>query len=84
MLQLPVTTTLNLFPMDAFLILLFFVKVLFIIGAILYVFFSFIVVRQIQVMRNSVITPFSGFIQLLGILHLLFAFGVLILFLTAL
>lgn len=60
------------------------VKLLFVIGAILYLIFGFIVVRQIQLMRSTVITPFSGVIQLLGIVHLLFAFLVLALFIVSL
>jgi hypothetical protein len=56
------------------------VKLLFIIGAILYVIFSFVVVRQITLMRQTVITSLSSVLQLLGYLHFVFAVGVVILF----
>lgn len=57
-----------------------FVKTLFIIGAILYVIFSFVVVRQITLMRQTVLTSLSGTLQLIGYLHMVFAIGVVILF----
>jgi hypothetical protein len=51
------------------------VTVLFLTGFILYVFFAFIAIRQIEVMRKTVITPLSSTIQLLGYLHFLLAVG---------
>lgn len=60
------------------------VKGLYIIGAILYLVFAFVVIRQIQVMRNTVLTPFSSVVQALGIIHLLMALAILILFITVL
>lgn len=60
------------------------VKTLFIIGALLYLVFAFVVTRQIQVMRSTVITPFSPAVQLLGLVHLVLALAVLILFITVL
>jgi hypothetical protein len=59
-------------------------KALFILGAMIYLIFAFVVTRQIHVMRSTVTTPQSGLMQLLGILHLLLAFGVLILFIMIL
>jgi len=60
------------------------VKTLFIIGALLYLVFAFVVTRQIQVMRSTVITPFSTTVQILGFVHLLMTLAVLILFITIL
>ncbi len=59
-------------------------KALFILGAMIYLIFAFVVTRQIHVMRSTVITPQSGLMQLLGLLHLILAFGVLILFIVTL
>ncbi|NCN45299.1 MAG: hypothetical protein COU63_01095 [Candidatus Pacebacteria bacterium CG10_big_fil_rev_8_21_14_0_10_36_11] len=56
-------------------------KVLIIILSGFYVLFSIIVVRQIAVMKKTLITPFSANITVLGWLHFLFATGVLLLFL---
>lgn len=46
-------------------------KVLFIIAATLYVLFSFVVVRQISLMRQTVVTSLSTFLQLVGYVHLI-------------
>lgn len=59
-------------------------KILFVIGAMLYLVFAFVVVRQIHVMKSTVITPFSPVVQLLGFVHLVFAFSILLLFITTL
>jgi len=75
---------LTTFPIDGANLILLLVKVLLLIGAILYLVFSFVVVRQIQVMRNTLITPLAGVIQIVGIVHLLFSIGVLLLFLLVL
>lgn len=61
-----------------------FLKGIFVLGAILYLIFSFVVVRQIHVMKSTVITPLSGFMTILGFLHLLLAIGVLLLFIVIL
>lgn len=61
-----------------------FVKILFIVAAVLYVAFSFVVVRQITLMRQTVITSLSPLLQVLGYLHMLFAVGVVLLFLLIL
>jgi hypothetical protein len=55
-------------------------KVLFIIAAILYVLFSFVVVRQITLMRQTVVTSLSSFLQLIGYIHLIFSILVVIIF----
>lgn len=60
------------------------VKGLFVIGALLYVAFAFVITRQIQVMRSTVITPFSSTIQVLGFIHLIMALLVLLMFIVVL
>lgn len=69
---------------SAQLLILMLVKLFFVIGGLLYFIFGFIVVRQIQLMRSTVVTPFSSVIQLFGLVHLLFAFLVLALFIVSL
>jgi hypothetical protein len=54
------------------------VRLLFYAGFFLYIVFAFIALRQIEVMRRTVVTPFSTAVLLLGILHLLFAIGALL------
>jgi len=60
------------------------VKLMLVMGALLYLVFAFVVTRQITVMRSTVITPFSGMVGLLGFIHLLSALAVLVLFITVL
>ena len=55
-------------------------KILFVLGAFLYVLFAVVVTRQIHIMKSTVRTPFSPVVQALGYLHLAFAIMVLILF----
>lgn len=59
-------------------------KILFIVGALMYLLFAFVVVRQIQVMKSTLVTPLTPAIQFLGFIHLLFALAVLFLFVTTL
>ncbi len=59
----------------------FILKVLFVLAGALYVIFSFVVIRQIALMRQTVVTPFSTTIKLGGYVHFLFALVVLIYFL---
>lgn len=49
------------------------VKIFFLIGFFLYILFAFLVVRQIEEMRRTVVTPLSPIIQVVGYLHLLFS-----------
>ena len=57
------------------------VKILFIIAGLLYVTFAVIVTRQVHVMRNTLITPFSPMVQLFGYVHLAVSVLILIFFL---
>lgn len=48
-------------------------KFIFVTGSLLYLIYTFIVFRQIQVMRKTLITSFSASVNLLGIINLLLA-----------
>lgn len=78
------SATTPVFPDSALAVFYMFLKIMFVIAAILYLIFAFVVVRQIHVMKSTVITPLSGFIQLIGFLHLFLAVGVVLLFITIL
>ncbi|MFZ5376484.1 MAG: DUF5657 family protein [Patescibacteria group bacterium] len=52
-------------------------KIFFIAAGVLYLLFAGIIVRQINVMKSTLITQFSPIISSLGWLHLLAAVGVL-------
>lgn len=58
-----------------------FLKILFVIGGALYIVFAFVVVRQITLMRQTLITSFSTIIQIIGYVHLIFSVLVLLYFL---
>ncbi|MCL4208979.1 hypothetical protein KJZ63_05130 [Patescibacteria group bacterium] len=47
------------------------VKALFMVGVLTYLVFSFIIVRQIVVMKNTLITPVAPVLQLVSWAHLL-------------
>ncbi len=59
-------------------------KFFLIVGAILYAFFSFIVVRQIAIMRKTLITEFSPIFTILGYVHFALALFVVFFFFTTL
>jgi hypothetical protein len=48
-------------------------KFIFVTGSLLYLIYAFIVFRQIQIMRKTLITSFSTSVNLLGIINLLLA-----------
>ena len=52
-----------------------------VIGAGFYVVFAFVVIRQISVMKKTLITVLSPNITMLGYLHMVFAVGVFATFL---
>ncbi len=56
-------------------------KWLFIIGAVLYVLFSLIVLRQIGLMKKTLITTVSPLITTFGLIHFGLAVGVLVYYL---
>lgn len=55
-------------------------KFFLILSALIYMVFAFVILRQVKVMKSTLITPFSPVIRTLGILHLALAGGVLVLF----
>lgn len=55
-------------------------KLLFILSVLFYIVFAFIVIRQVQLMKNTLITPISPLLMTVSILHLLGAIVVLALF----
>lgn len=64
--------------------ILWIVKALFLAGAFLYLIFSLLVTRQIDLMKKTLITSMSGTITLFGWLHLLIALLVFIFFIILL
>ena len=61
---------LDLAGTDAHTALLMIVKLLFVVGGVLYFLFAFIVIRQIAVMKKTLLTPLGLEISFLGWLHL--------------
>ena len=59
-------------------------KDFFILGAIIYIVFAVVIVRQIAVMKKTISTSFSPVIQTLGYIHLAAAIGVLLFFISIL
>lgn len=55
-------------------------KFFLVVSALLYMIFSFVILRQIKIMKNTLITSFSPVIRTAGIIHLALAGGVLALF----
>lgn len=55
------------------------VRILFYLGFLFYIIFAFVALRQIELMRKTVITSFSPIVLLIGFVHLLIAFGALLL-----
>jgi hypothetical protein len=82
LLQSPVVidSSFGMVPIDTQVLVLLLVKLLLLIGALVYLIFSFIIIRQIHIMRSTLITPFSSIILIAGYIHLAFAIGVLVLF----
>lgn len=79
----PETST-PIFPDSTMSLFYLVLKIMFIIGALIYLIFSFVVVRQIHIMRSTLITPFSSFVQIIGYIHLLIALGALLLLIVIL
>ena len=55
--------------------------ILFLLAFLLYVIFAFIATRQIDLMKKTLKTPFSGAVHLLGLIHFFIAVAVFIAFL---
>lgn len=56
-------------------------KFLFVTGALFYLLYTFIVFRQIYIMKKTLITSFSPAVSLLGLINLVLATGVFVGFL---
>ncbi len=56
-------------------------KFVFVVGALFYLIYTFVVVRQIHTMKKTLITNFSSSVSLLGFLNLLLALGLFVGFL---
>lgn len=65
----------DIFSLDLIRIIL---KIVFVVSAALYLGYTFIVFRQIQVMKKTLITSFSPSINLLGLINLFLAGGLLV------
>lgn len=59
-------------------------KWLFVLSALLYIFFAGIVVRQIGLMKETLETPFSSVVSIVGYVHLACAVLVFFIYLLAL
>jgi hypothetical protein len=60
------------------------IKLLFIIGGALYFLFAFVVIRQIAIMKKTLITPLELEVTTLGWLHLALTTGLFLYFLLGL
>lgn len=56
----------------------------FIIGGILYIIFAIVVIRQIHVMKKTLITTFSPVIEIIGYIHLILSVLVLLFYIVLL
>jgi hypothetical protein len=45
-------------------------QIMFVVAAVLYLIFSLLVIRQIDLMKKTLITPFSPVITAIGLIHL--------------
>ncbi len=54
-----------------------FLKFIFVTGALFYLVYSFIVFRQIQIMKKTLITGFSAGVNFLGVINLFLAAALL-------
>ncbi len=61
-------------------IVLLLLKLVFMLGALIYVLFAGVVTRQINLMRRTVETNFSGTVRAIGLIHLGLAILVFIMF----
>lgn len=71
-------------PIEIAQLLEFFMRWALLILVFFYVLFSVMVIRQITIMRQTLITSLSPILSFLGLAHLALALGVLVLFWTIL
>jgi len=60
------------------------VKIFVLIALGIYIIFALVVVRQVQLMTDTLVVGFESFVRLLSLAHLVFAVGVFIIALTTL
>jgi hypothetical protein len=60
------------------------VKLLFIVGGVLYFAFAFVVIRQIKIMKKTLITPLEIEVTMLGWVHLGLTVGLFLYFIFGL
>lgn len=73
---MPTTILSDLFSIEA---LLFFIKVVILIILVFYTIFSLIIVRQVDLMSKTLITPVSSILKAFSILHAVLAVGLIFL-----
>lgn len=73
---MPTTTLTDLFSIET---LLFFIKVVTLIILVFYTIFSLIIVRQVDLMSKTLITPVSSILKAFSILHAGLAVGLIFL-----
>lgn len=56
-------------------------KILFMLAFGMYVVFSFVALRQIHTMKNTLVTPFSGVVQMMGYIHMAITIFIFVAFL---
>ena len=59
-------------------------KVLFVIGAIFYTLFAGVIVRQINLKKNTLMTPVSPIVMTVGLAHLILSLGLVFFYLVIL
>lgn len=73
---MPITLPPNLFEFEPFLI---FVKLSILIILVFYAIFALLIVRQVNLMSKTLITPVSPVVRAVAVLHAGFAIGLIIL-----
>lgn len=73
---MPTTTPVNIFDSDAAIVVL---KWVILLILVFYAIFALLVVRQVELMSNTLITRVSPILKALSILHAGFAIGLIIL-----
>ncbi len=63
-------------------VFLFILKAMFLIGGALYLVFSLLIIRQVQLMRSTVVTALSWPLVLIGIIHAFLALLAMLFYLT--
>ncbi len=54
------------------------VKIFFLVGLSVYLIFAFVIIRQTQIMTNTIKLQFEWIIKILAVIHFLLALGILV------